>query len=106
MSLPAPDSARLTARRPIMALLEQLGRKGTLRILWELRDGTPQSFRLLQAHAGEMSPSVLNDRLKELRALQIVALAGQGYALTESGVELVKRLKPLNQWADRWFAEP
>jgi DNA-binding HxlR family transcriptional regulator len=50
-----------------------------------------------------MSPSVLNDRLKELRALQIVELAEGGYALTESGAELVKRLKPLNQWADRWF---
>jgi len=86
-----------------MALLEQLGRKGTLRILWELRDGAPQSFRVLQANAGEMSPSVLNDRLKELRTLQIVALAELGYVLTESGVELVKRLKPLNQWADRWF---
>ena len=103
MPVPAPDAAHLTARRPIMALLEQLGRKGTLRILWELRDGTPQSFRALQANAGEMSPSVLNDRLKELRALLIVELAEAGYALTESGAELVKRLKPLNQWADRWF---
>jgi len=100
-----PSAPPAVARRPIMRLLEQLGRKGTLRILWELRDGTPQSFRLLQSNAGEMSPSVLNDRLKELRALSIVELAELGYALTESGVELVKRLKPLNQWADRWFDE-
>jgi DNA-binding HxlR family transcriptional regulator len=41
--------------------------------------------------------------LKELRALNIVEPAELGYALTESGVELVRRLKPLNQWADRWF---
>jgi DNA-binding HxlR family transcriptional regulator len=102
----ATDAAHLTARRPILALLERLGRKGTLRILWELRDGAPQSFRALQANAGEMSPSVLNDRLKELRALHIVELAELGYVLTESGVELVKRLKPLNQWADRWFDAP
>ena len=68
--MPAPDpaAAQLSARRPIMALLEQLGRRGTLRILWELRDGAPQSFRALQANAGEMSPSVLNERMKELRA--------------------------------------
>jgi DNA-binding HxlR family transcriptional regulator len=105
MNAKTSDALPVTARRPIMALLEQLGRKGTLRILWELRDGTPQSFRLLQANAGEMSPSVLNDRLKELRALNIVELAELGYALTESGAELVKRLKPLNQWADRWFDE-
>ncbi|CAN7145654.1 helix-turn-helix domain-containing protein [Variovorax sp. LjRoot84] len=105
MNAKTSDALPVTARRPIMALLEQLGRKGTLRILWELRDGAPQSFRLLQTNAGEMSPSVLNDRIKELRALNIVELAELGYALTESGVELVKRLKPLNQWADHWFEE-
>ena len=53
-----------------------------------------------------MSPSVRNDRLKEVRTGGIVALADAGYLLTESGSELVKRLKPLNQWADRWFEAP
>jgi DNA-binding HxlR family transcriptional regulator len=90
------------ARRPIMRLLEQLGRKGTLRILWELRDGQPQSFRALRVSTDDMSPSVLNDRLKELRAAGIVELVDAGYGLTESGGELVKRLNPLNQWANRW----
>ncbi|QFZ84357.1 transcriptional regulator [Variovorax paradoxus] len=95
-SAPAP-------RRPIMRLLEQLGRKGTLRLLWELRDGQPQSFRVLREHADQMSPSVLNDRLKELRTAGIVTLSDAGYVLTEAGGELVKRLTPLNQWADRWI---
>ncbi|MDQ0569247.1 DNA-binding HxlR family transcriptional regulator [Variovorax paradoxus] len=100
---PPEPAATAASRRPVMRLLEQLGRKGTLRILWELRDGLPQTFRALRLSTGDMSPSVLNDRLKELRAGGIVALADGGYVLTESGVELVKRLKPLNQWADRWF---
>ncbi|ADU38263.1 winged helix-turn-helix transcriptional regulator [Variovorax paradoxus] len=100
-SQPAPTAA--AARRPIMRLLEQLGRKGTLRILWELRDGVPQSFRALRTSTEDMSPSVLNDRLKELRAAGIVELSGAGYVLTEAGGELVKRLTPLNQWANRWF---
>jgi DNA-binding HxlR family transcriptional regulator len=91
------------ARRPIMRLLEQLGRKGTLRILWELRDGSPQSFRALRTSTEDMSPSVLNDRLKELRAAGVVELSGTGYVLTEAGGELVKRLTPLNQWANRWI---
>ncbi|WGT61975.1 winged helix-turn-helix transcriptional regulator [Variovorax paradoxus] len=99
-------TAATASRRPVMRLLEQLGRKGTLRILWELRDGMPQSFRALRVSTGDMSPSVLNDRLKELRAGGIVVLADAGYLLTESGGELVKRLKPLNQWADRWFEAP
>jgi DNA-binding HxlR family transcriptional regulator len=98
-SQPAPA----VARRPIMRLLEQLGRKGTLRILWELRDGQPQSFRALRVSTDDMSPSVLNDRLKELRAAGVVELVDAGYGLTESGGELVKRLNPLNQWANRWF---
>ncbi|MDQ0041027.1 winged helix-turn-helix transcriptional regulator [Variovorax boronicumulans] len=100
VSQPAVAAA---ARRPIMRLLEQLGRKGTLRILWELRDGAPQSFRALRTSTEDMSPSVLNDRLKELRAAGIVELSGAGYVLTEAGGELVKRLTPLNQWANRWF---
>lgn len=99
-SPPAP----LAARRPIMRLLEQLGRKGTLRILWELRDGLPQSFRALRERTDQMSPSVLNDRLKELRAAGVVDLSDTGYQLTEAGGELVKRLTPLNQWANRWIA--
>lgn len=86
-----------------MRLLEQLGRKGTLRILWELRDGAPQSFRALRVSTDDMSPSVLNDRLKELRTAGIVELSGTGYVLTEAGGELVKRLTPLNQWANRWI---
>lgn len=99
VSQPAPT----VARRPVMRLLEQLGRKGTLRILWELRDGLPQSFRALRTSTEDMSPSVLNDRLKELRAVGIVELAVAGYVLTEAGGELVKRLTPLNQWANRWL---
>jgi DNA-binding HxlR family transcriptional regulator len=88
--------------RPVMALLDLLGRRGTLRLLWELRDGQGQSFRLLQENAGGMSPSVLNDRLKELREAQLVEAGDAGYVLTQAGLELVRRLKPLDQWAEAW----
>lgn len=87
-----------------MALLDLLGRRGTLRLLWELRDGRPQSFRALQESAGGMSPSVLNDRLKELREARLLVAAEAGYELTEAGLELVRRLKPLNGWAETWAA--
>lgn len=91
--------------RPVMALLDLLGRRGALRLLWELRDGRPQSFRMLQASADGMSPSVLNDRLKELREAGVVALEESGYRLTEPGRSLVKHLKPLNRWAEDWAAQ-
>ncbi|BEP53878.1 winged helix-turn-helix transcriptional regulator [Variovorax sp. V118] len=99
-SAPAPTPA---VRRPIMRLLEPLGSKGTLRLLWEPRSGQPQSFRVLRGHAAQMSPSVLNDRLKELRAAGIVALSDVSYVLTEAGGELVKHPVPFNQWAARWI---
>jgi DNA-binding HxlR family transcriptional regulator len=85
-----------------MALLDLLGRRGTLRLLWELRDGHPQSFRLLRTSADEMSPSVLNTRLKELREARLVHLAEAGYALTPDGLELMRHLNPLNRWAQTW----
>ena len=85
-----------------MALLDLLGRRGTLRLLWELRDGRPQSFRALRASADDMSPSVLNDRLKELREAGLAERATAGYALTPSGQALARILRPLNRWADDW----
>jgi DNA-binding HxlR family transcriptional regulator len=87
-----------------MALLDLLGRRGTLRLLWELRDGHPQSFRLLRASADGISPSVMNTRIKELREARLVQLAESGYALTAEGRELVRHLKPLNRWAELWAA--
>jgi DNA-binding HxlR family transcriptional regulator len=91
--------------RPVMALLDLLGRRGALRLLWELREGAAQSFRSLQASAGGMSPSVLNDRLKELRDAGVVELLEPGYALSPAGRELVRHLKPLNRWAEAWAAD-
>ncbi len=68
--------------RPIMALLDLLGRRWLLRILWELRED-PLSFRVLRERCGGISPTVLNRRLKEMREAGIVELrSGSGYTLT------------------------
>jgi len=86
--------------RPIMALLDLLGRRMALRILWELREGH-LTFRALQA-AAETNPSLLNVRLKELREARLVAHAESGYALTPQGRELLETFLPLHAWADKW----
>ncbi|BBZ77367.1 transcriptional regulator [Mycolicibacterium anyangense] len=83
-----------------MVALDVLGRRGALRVLWELR-GESLTFRALQ-DASEMNPASLNTRLKELRALSIVEHTVSGYALTEHGAALMAALAPLQQWADRW----
>jgi DNA-binding HxlR family transcriptional regulator len=91
-----------TTGRPIMALLDLLGRRWALRIGWELRDGDPLSFRELQQRCDAASSSVLNERLRELRDAGIVERDAAGYRLTERGSELVELLLPLDRWAKRW----
>jgi DNA-binding HxlR family transcriptional regulator len=84
-----------------MALLDLLGRRWALRIGWELRERT-LSFRELQAACDGMSPSVLNQRLTELREAGLVELTDDGYALTHDGDELLDLIGPLSTWAKRW----
>jgi DNA-binding HxlR family transcriptional regulator len=89
--------------RPIMRLLDLLGRRWVLRILWELR-GTPLTFRALRAACSDVSPSVLQGRLDDLRAAGLVALQTGGYGLTERGRTLVPMMRDLGRWAEDWAA--
>ncbi len=88
-------------RRPIMALLDLLGRRWALRVIWELR-GEPLTFRDLQAACDGMSSSVLNQRLGELREAGIAERAGEGFRLTDEGRRLLEAFQPLDAWARRW----
>jgi len=81
-----------------MVLLDALGRRWTMRVLWELRGGA-LTFRALQAACGGVSPSVLALRLAELADLGLVA---PGYVLTDDGRELGEQLVSLDAWAQRW----
>jgi len=92
------------AKRPIMALLDLLGRRWTLRVLWELRDGLPATFRVLRQRCDDVSPTSLNERLLELREAGIVELGDGGYCLTEHGATLLEALAPLHGWATAWAA--
>jgi DNA-binding HxlR family transcriptional regulator len=102
---PAAGTRRVRGSRtakPIMVLLDTLGRRWALRIVWELsRAETPLNFRQLQTVCGGLSPSVLNQRLGELRALMIVEVLPDGYALTPSGRALTAPLLELSAWAER-----
>lgn len=88
--------------RPIMALLDLLGRRWSLRILWELRDG-PLTSRALRTACDEASPSVLQARLTELRAARLVDhAAGRGYGLTDQGRAFLAAFTPLYAFAEHW----
>jgi DNA-binding HxlR family transcriptional regulator len=87
--------------RPIMVLLDLLGRRWTLRIVWELRE-QPRRFRELQDAIGA-SPTIINTRLAELREAGLVELdEAAGYRLTVLGGELLRLLLPLHVWSEKW----
>jgi DNA-binding HxlR family transcriptional regulator len=87
--------------RPIMRLLDLLGRRWTLRIVWELRE-EPKRFRDLQDRIGA-SPTIVNTRLAELREAKLVELdEAVGYRLTALGRELLQLFLPLHTWSEKW----
>ena len=93
-----------TTGRPVMALLDLLGRRMALRIIWELRDGARLTFRALQT-ALATNPSVLNARLGDLRAAALVDHDGEGYGLTRLGGDLLEKVLPLHAWAETWATQ-
>src|SRR4051812_31327419 len=101
---PAPGAPVRGSRtgRPIMALLDLLGRRWVLRIVWELRD-RELKFRELQAACDGLSASVLNDRLRELREAGVIETVElTGYRLSARGRSLLLALRGLDAWAKEW----
>jgi DNA-binding HxlR family transcriptional regulator len=86
-----------------MVLLDLLGRRWALRVLWELRGGRKLTFRELQSACGQISSSVLNERLGELRGAGIVTRdGGRGYQLSAEGRGLLRALAPIEAWSRQW----
>jgi DNA-binding HxlR family transcriptional regulator len=83
----------------LLALLEA---RYALRVLWALRDGHAQTFRLLQDSVGSITPNTLNTRIKELREAGLVNHGSEGYSLTLSGQDLLRRLSDLQAFAGKW----
>jgi DNA-binding HxlR family transcriptional regulator len=100
--LPGRPVRGSTTGRPIMALLDLLGRRWALRILWELRGDSTPTFRELQKRCDGVSSSVLADRLRELGEAAIIEHAGDGYSLTGQGRSLFGTLAQLDAWAAGW----
>lgn len=85
-------------------LLSLLESRYAIRVLWALRDGHPQTFRLLQDSVGGITPNTLNTRLKELREADLVTHANKGYLVTPSGADLLKRMGDVSAFATKWAA--
>lgn len=79
--------------------LDLLGRRWTLRLVWELRRDA-LSFSAIRERTG-ISPSVLSTRLEELVGPGVVERdPARRYRLTGSGRELARLLYEINRWAE------
>jgi DNA-binding HxlR family transcriptional regulator len=88
----------------MMAALDLLGQRWTLRVIWELQN-EPAGFRELRRRCDDMSSSMLAKRLRELEDAGLVTTGDDGaYQLTELGRGLGPALEPLRSWAGDWAA--
>ena len=95
------SSKETAATNQLLTLLES---RYAIRVIWALRDGHAQTFRLLQDSVGSITPNTLNTRLRDLRAAGCITHGSDGYSLTPSGQDLFKRLSDLQAFAVRWVA--
>ena len=90
-----------TSIGPLLSLLES---RYAIRVLWALKDGHAQTFRLLQDSVGGITPNTLNTRIKELRAAGMLDHGSDGYLVTSMGSDLLKRMGDLSAFATKWAA--
>ena len=83
-------------------LFELLESRYALRVLWALKDGHPQTFRLLQDSIGSITPNTLNTRIKALRGAGLMGHGSDGYIVTTLGADLLKRLNDMQAFAGKW----
>ena len=86
----------------ISQLLGLLESRYAMRVLWALKDGHAQTFRLLQDSVGGITPNTLNTRIKDLREAGLMDHGPDGYFVTPSGADLLKRISDLQAFAGRW----
>ena len=85
-------------------LLSLLESRYAIRVMWALKDGHAQTFRLLQDSVGGITPNTLNTRIKELREAGLLSHGSDGYIVTPLGADLLKRLGDLQAFAGKWSA--
>lgn len=89
----------MAGERAVDGVLDLLGRRWSLRLVWELRRNT-LPFSELRERSG-ISPSVLSARLRELADAGVVERAAdRRYRLSGRGRELARILFELNRWAE------
>jgi DNA-binding HxlR family transcriptional regulator len=90
----------MAGERAVVSVLDLLGRRWALRLVWELRRSA-LSFSELRERTG-ISPSVLSARLGELTDAGVLERDPvRRYRLSGHGRELARILYELNRWAEQ-----
>jgi|SRR5450631_920369 len=103
MAIPKPGTPvrGSTSGAPVMAILDLLGRRWAMGVVWQLADG-PHSFTELQSRCDSISPTILSTRIKDLAEAKIIERTLDGYQLTKIGRDLFTILEPFQGWAHKW----
>ncbi|SUD49071.1 Uncharacterized HTH-type transcriptional regulator ytcD [Nocardia otitidiscaviarum] len=101
-SEPPAASRADAADLPLLAVMDLVGQRWVLRVLWELEPG-PLGFLELRRRMGNCSSSMLSVRLQRLQSAgAVVKQTDRSYELTPAGRELATALEPLWAWSRRW----
>lgn len=94
---------------PVSRIIEVLSKKWMLLILKRLNENHKKRFNELQKDIRNISPRTLSKRLKELEKAELIKKIKFNeipprveYSLTESGRDLIKCFKYLNNWAEKY----
>lgn len=89
-------------------LIELLGKKHVLEILYVVFTKNPSRFKELKQRTG-VNPSTLTDRLRELEEANILRRVAFNeipprveYSLTERGLALARMFESLERWQERY----
>ena len=92
---------------PFQGMLELLGRRHMLSIIWVLQQASPRRFTEIK-RAMSLNPVTLTERLSELERAGIISRTAYNeipprvdYALTERGTELLVLLDALETWSKK-----
>jgi DNA-binding HxlR family transcriptional regulator len=101
-----PQRSRLpetSLPEPLHELVDLLGRRHVLAVVWELR-GPAQPFRVLAQRLAAPEAQV-SQRLRELRESGLIEVdEGGDYRLTGEGRRLLDQLEGLAEYAESWAA--
>lgn len=106
-SSPTPGRAARgsSTGQPFSVLLDLLGRRWAITVLWSLRAGR-LTYGQLKAQDPRISHGTLSTRLRELQDARLIETAPDGgYHLSTRGEELVAIWQPLSAWAIEWGAD-